>query len=373
MAVVFGVALIGFLAVIWWLAGHGPESGPGFEGEMEDRIEALAARYGTSKVTRDDPIRKVDGVFVRTWRVVMPDVDAVESFVADLTEEVVARQAAFEPVEPEPGDAARVRIDVGVEAFDLHLEIDASRVAVVTLQPTPSPSPAPTPTVRPTLPADARGRLAILLDDAGQTTDLVARATGLPDEVGIAVLPFLPKSSETASAFDRAGHEVWLHLPMEANGGENPGPGAVKVDMTPTEVRIAVHSALTSVPHAVGVNNHMGSRATADLRTMTWVMQELSVRDVAFLDSRTTIRTVAEDAARAQGVPTGRRHVFLDNERTRAAVMTQLEEAVYRARADGQAIAIGHLNPVTVGVLEDQLPGLSRRGVDLVRPSALMQ
>lgn len=371
LAAGLGVALVALAVVTWMLAGGGAGR-PSPDGEdLAARIERIADRHGPLQLIRDDPIEKVDGVFVRTWRVVLPDADAVQAFVADVGREAVARGASSQPVERGPRDAARLRIAAGVEAFDLRIEIAAPRVARAT--PVPTPQPTPTPTVRPTLPADQRGKLAILLDDAGQSLDLVDRAARLPGEVAFAVLPFLPKSSETAAAVHRAGHEVWLHLPMEATGGENPGPGAVMVDMTPDDVRRTVHSALNSVPHAIGVNNHMGSRATADLRTMTWVMQELSARDVAFLDSRTTVQTVAESAARAQGVPTGRRHVFLDNERSRAAIEAQLAEAEYRARADGEAIAIGHLNQVMVEVLESRLPAIGRRGVDLVRASELMR
>ena len=142
---------------------------------------------------------------------------------------------------------------------------------------------------------------------------------------------------------------------------------------TQDELRTAVHSARNDVPHAIGVNNHMGSKVTADLKTMTWIMQELKVRNMAFIDSRTTVRTVAEDAARGQGVPTNRRHVFLDNERDAAAVRRQLEEAVYRSRLEGEAIAIGHLDEVTVRVLAEELPGISKRGADLVNPSDLVR
>lgn len=371
MAVGFGVALVVFAAVVWMLAQRGGGRRSGVEGDLAIRIERLSQLYGASQLTRDDPIRKIDGVFVRTWRVVLPDLPTVEEFVAELGREAEDLGARVEPSETGPGDSARVRVGDGIEAFDVRLQIEAPRVSRST--PLPTPRPSPSPTVRPTLPPDRRGRLAILLDDAGQSLDLVDRAAKLPEQVAFAVLPFLPKSSESASAFDRAGHEVWLHLPMEASGGENPGPGAVRVDMTPDDVRRTVHSALNSVPHAVGVNNHMGSRATADLRTMTWVMQELSARDVAFLDSRTTVDTVAESAARAQGVPTGRRHVFLDNDRSRPAIDAQLAEAVYRARADGEAIAIGHLNQGMLEVLEERLPTIGQRGVDLVRPSDLMR
>ena len=95
--------------------------------------------------------------------------------------------------------------------------------------------------------------------------------------------------------------------------------------------------------------------------------------DLAFLDSRTTVDTVAEVAARAQGVRTGRRHVFLDNERTKDAIRAQLDEAVYRSLMEGEIIAIGHLNEVTLAVLTDILPGLKKRGVDLVAPTELLK
>ncbi len=121
--------------------------------------------------------------------------------------------------------------------------------------------------------------------------------------------------------------------------------------MTSDDLRTAVHSAINNIPHAVGVNNHMGSKVTADLKTMTWIMQELKTRDLAFIDSRTTIDTVAEEAAQAQGVPTNRRHVFLDNERSAAAIRVQLDEAVYRSRMEGEIVAIGHLDKVTIEVL----------------------
>ena len=95
--------------------------------------------------------------------------------------------------------------------------------------------------------------------------------------------------------------------------------------------------------------------------------------DLAFLDSRTTVDTVAEEAARAQGVKTGRRHVFLDNERTEKAIRVQLDEAVYRSRMEGEIIALGHLNEVTLAVLAEEIPGLAKRGVVLVRPTALLR
>jgi polysaccharide deacetylase 2 family uncharacterized protein YibQ len=359
------------LAVAAWLIWREPR---GERRPIEERLVELAAERGVrgEALVKDDPIRKVDGVFERTWRLTFPSREARDGFIGDLQLESAARKAPLVV----PADLALaevgVRLDLGLEVFVLRLRVAERRAKapptrVPTVEPTATPRPQPAP--------GARGRLAILLDDAGQKLDLVEAVIALPDEVGVAVLPFLPKSTETASAVHKAGHEVWLHLPMEPENypANDPGPGAVLVSMDTATLRTAVHSAATSVPFAVGVNNHMGSRATADLKTMTWVMQELSARKLAFIDSRTTTKTMAEVAAKSQGVPFGRRHVFLDNERSPAAIRRQLDEAVYRCRVEGEIIAIGHVDEVTVRVLAAELPGVAARGADLVRPSKLVR
>jgi polysaccharide deacetylase 2 family uncharacterized protein YibQ len=271
------------------------------------------------------------------------------------------------------GRMISLQINHGIETFDLELGLAQPRQAYTQPESIAAPTAvAPTATPRPVPQPGARGRLAILLDDGGQRMDLVASAAALPPEIGIAVLPFLPYSAETATAMHEAGHEVWLHLPMEAVGGSNPGPGALMSGMSDDELHDAVYMAINNIPHVVGINNHMGSKATANLRMMTFVMQDLASMDLAFLDSRTTVDTVAEDAARVQRVKTGRRHVFLDNERTEAAILEQLDEAVYRALIEGEIIAIGHLNDLTVAVLRKEIPKLEQRGVSLARPTDLL-
>ncbi|MCU0234309.1 MAG: divergent polysaccharide deacetylase family protein [Thermoanaerobaculales bacterium] len=360
------------LAAAAWLVWREPRAE---KRPIEERLVELAGARGVrgDALAKDDPIRKVDGVFERTWRFTFPNREARDGFIGDLQLEGAARGAPLVvPADLAPAEVG-VRVDLGPEVFVLRLRVAERRAATAT--PTPVPVVEPTATPRPQPAPGARGSLAILLDDAGQKLDLVAAVIALPDEVGVAVLPFLPKSTETASALHKAGHEVWLHLPMEPENypANDPGPGAILVSMDTASLRTAVHSAATSVPFAVGVNNHMGSRATADLKTMTWVMQELSARDLAFIDSRTTTKTTAELAARAQGVPFGRRHVFLDNERSPAAIRRQLDEAVYRCRVEGEIIAIGHVDEVTVRVLAAELPGVAARGADLVRPSTLVR
>ncbi len=368
-AALAGIAFVVTAAVVlgWWLLrGDGTFLGP-----LDSRLREMAAERGVSEegLVADDPIRKVDGVFVRTWRIEFPNRAARDGFIGDLELEAASRGLTSVLPEDLSADAVAIRIELEKEAFDLRLTLLRKAAA--------APPPVPTPTARPTggPPPDARGRLAVLLDDGGQSLDLVDAAAALPQEVGFALLPFLPKTVETSEALHRAGHEIWLHLPMEPQGypQARPGPGALLMSMSETELRDAVHAAIDNVPHAVGVNNHMGSKVTADLRTMTWVMQEIKARGLAFIDSRTTARTMAEEAARGQGVPANRRHVFLDNRREAPAVRRQLAEAVGRCRMEGEIIAIGHMDEVTIRVLADELPGLSKRGADLVRPSELVR
>jgi polysaccharide deacetylase 2 family uncharacterized protein YibQ len=364
------VAVLILSAVIWMLV----RGDDGVTGPFDARLLELAAERGVvgNAISADDPIRKDGDVFVRTWRLDFPNRSARDGFVGDLQIEGAARGAQVAYPEELGAETVRLRVGFDVEAFDLHLSVREPRpVAARLAEPTPVPSPTPKPQPAP----NARGRLAILLDDGGQKLDLVSTAGALPTEIGFAILPFLPKSAETAVALHEAGHEIWLHLPMEPENypANDPGPGAVLMAMTPDDLRTTIHSAINNIPHAVGVNNHMGSKATADLKTMTWIMQELKTRGMAFIDSRTTVHTVAEEAARAQGVPTNRRHVFLDNERSAAAIRVQLDEAVYRSRMEGEIIAIGHLDKVTIEVLSQELPGLSGRGADLVNPSDLVR
>jgi len=368
--IVVAVALLA--AVIWYLMGGFMIDRPPFE----QRLEELVAARGIPEdaIVRDDPIRKAGKMFVRSWRFSFPDSTARDGFLGDL--EIAGAERKAEMAYPEELAAETVRLliilDDDKEAFDLRLTVRAAPTAEsppVELTAVPSPTPRPQP------PPGARGKLAILLDDGGQKMNLVPAAAELPAAVGFAILPFLPKSSETAVALHRAGHEIWLHLPMEPENypADDPGPGAILMSMTPDELRTTLHSAINNIPHAVGVNNHMGSKATADLKTMTWIMQDLKSRGMAFIDSRTTVHTVAEEAARAQAVPTNRRHVFLDNERSAAAIRSQLDEAIYRSRMEGEIIAIGHLDPVTVEVLSWELPALSALGADLVKPSDLVR
>jgi len=218
------------------------------------------------------------------------------------------------------------------------------------------------------------GELAIILDDAGYSLPAAAELAALPRAVAVAVLPNAPWAREVSRELHQQGREVLLHMPMEPLPGSEPGPGdgAITVGLAPREVADRLGRALEVVAGASGVNNHMGSRATADLPTMQAVMAGLRGRALYFVDSRTSPDSVAEAAARAAGIPTVRREVFLDIVDEPDAVRHALRSAVSRAAADGRALAIGHVHPVTIAVLTTELRVLSP-GVRLVPPSRLTE
>jgi len=237
-----------------------------------------------------------------------------------------------------------------------------------------APTPIPAPSSRAARPQSLPA-IAILIDDLGNDRAAVDRIRGWPWTVSTAVLPELSGSEGAARDLARSGKEVLLHLPMEPKGfpGVKPGPGVVLRSQSDEDITATVEADLASVPGASGVNNHMGSAATADARVMRAVSRVLARRGLFFIDSRTTDATVALDSARSAGVRAASRKVFLDDIQREDAIEASLDGLIEKARADGSAIGIGHPYPSTLAVLDRELPKIAGRGVRLVKISELVE
>ena len=215
--------------------------------------------------------------------------------------------------------------------------------------------------------------LALVFDDAGHNLQDLRPYLELPIPFAVAVLPGLPHSASAARAVRAAGKDLLLHLPMEPLNGEDPGPGAVTTAHDAAAIRALLERALGEVPGAIGVNNHMGSKATADLRVMAELMGLLRDGGRLFLDSRTTAESAAAPAAAAAGVPFLARDVFLDNGHSAAEVRRELGRGVALARRNGGAVLIGHVtSPVSADVLRQMLAGLQRDGVRFIHLEDLL-
>lgn len=213
--------------------------------------------------------------------------------------------------------------------------------------------------------------IAIVIDDLGIAPARAAAALALPAPVTVAVLPYARDAAQVARAARARGHEVLVHLPMEAANGQDPGAGALLASHTSPELARRLQWNLSRLDGYVGVNNHMGSKLTQDSAAMDVVMAQLKRRGLLFLDSRTARGTLAASTARMMGVTTLERDVFLDNVITSEAIRAQLRKTEETARRKGYAIAIGHPHAATIDTLAQWAAGLEARGFRLVPLSAL--
>lgn len=218
----------------------------------------------------------------------------------------------------------------------------------------------------------AQGRLAIIIDDIGYNLPLGKRSADLTGDFTLAVLPFTPHGIELAERAHARGKEIMLHAPMSNRHNYPLGPGGLVNGMQRAEFLAVLRENLTNIPHVKGVNNHMGSLLTEQAEPMGWLMEELKQRELYFVDSRTSAQTQALIMAEQIQLPSRRRDVFLDDERTRTNIRYQLTRAVKQASRQGSAIAIGHPYPETLAELEQLQPLLEHYDVRLVKASLLM-
>ncbi len=215
-----------------------------------------------------------------------------------------------------------------------------------------------------------RGKIVLILDDVGFDHQPLSAAMNIDPNINFSVLPNARRAVDVANLLHEHGFEVLCHLPMEPEHFPrvSPGSGAVLTTMSDAEIAQTTRANLQAVPYARGVNNHMGSRATADRRVMESVLGALP-EGMYFIDSRTTGTSVATAVARQMSVRAASRNVFLDDVATDSGVRQQLRQLAREAEQHGMAIGIGHMYPATVRVLIAEVPRLRRQGFRFVRAS----
>lgn len=219
--------------------------------------------------------------------------------------------------------------------------------------------------------AEKTVQLAIIIDDIGaKASD--AKAFALSKSITFSILPHTNYSTDFSYRASQQNREVMLHMPMESLHKENLGPGPLLANMYPKQITSALLNALETVPHAVGVNNHMGSKLTQMTLQLRSVMVELEANNLFFVDSRTTRFSKATLIAKQHGVKAASRHVFLDHIQDPAFLERQFELALKRATRFKKAILIAHPYPVTLEFLHKKLAQLPSH-VELITVSEYLQ
>ncbi len=224
-------------------------------------------------------------------------------------------------------------------------------------------------------PSEKTVQIAIVIDDLGMDARQAREILSLPAKITLAVIPGLAQSKAIAELATKSKHEVLIHLPMEYHGKNGkPAAGMLRSNMTPMEFLTTVSDDVESVPGAVGINNHEGSALTENRDAMKFLMAELKARNLMFLDSLTSPRSVAYSTAREFGLRSGKRDVFLDNDSDNpSAIDRQFEELVEIARKNGRAIGIGHPHPATIAELRKWITqAQTGRSIEIVPVSRLL-
>ncbi len=223
-------------------------------------------------------------------------------------------------------------------------------------------------------PKDGRPQVAIIIDDIGYDRQLLNQLLALDIPLTFSVLPQSPFFQSSVKAIRTRGHEIMLHQPMEPEEypDVDPGPGALLASMSPDDLIAQLNRNLDALPDVRGVNNHMGSRLTAESPRMYQVFSVLKERRLYFVDSRSTVATVCRPSARMFQVPFAERDIFLDHFQEAGFVRKQFQALMREANKHRQAVAIGHPYPVTVDILREVLPALKKR-VTLVTASEIVR
>lgn len=280
------------------------------------------------------------------------------------------------PIPPrQPTADTRPAVQPGEDAIAAVLRQDEVRISAAAVATVPGARAVPAwqRNAAPAPRSDGRPVIAVIIDDMGVDRRRSRQVVALSGPLTLAYLPYAADVGQQAANARRAGHEIMLHMPMEADGREDPGPQPLTVALGAEETRRRLAAQLDRLGSVVGANNHMGSRFTAHRAPMQVVVAELAARGLFFVDSRTTAGTVAEDVARAGGIPAVARDVFLDNELQAAAVRARLQETEGIARRRGSAIAIGHPHDATLAALAAWIATLRERGFVLVPVSAVVR
>lgn len=201
-------------------------------------------------------------------------------------------------------------------------------------------------------PLAAAGKLAIVIDDIGYRAKEDSAIYALPKEVSVAIIPVAPYATARANKAFEQKRDILIHLPMEPQVRQSIEAGALLVGMNETQIENLIKNAQMQVPNAIGLNNHMGSKATTDKQTMQYLMKSLSQRNLAFLDSKTAGNSVAYKTAKEYGIKALERHIFLDDSDEYNDVQKQFSSALQYARKHGVAVLIGHPRKNSVAVLE---------------------
>ncbi|HOJ10037.1 MAG TPA: divergent polysaccharide deacetylase family protein [Clostridiales bacterium] len=225
-------------------------------------------------------------------------------------------------------------------------------------------------------------KLAIIIDDFGQNRDGVKEMMEIGRPMTFAIMPFLTYTKADANKAHEKGFEVIVHLPMQSQDRDIAswlGPRPIKLGQSNNEIRRIVLDSFRVVPHAVGANIHMGTKSSEDPRVMSCVMKNMEEKNLYFVDSMTSSKSVCREVAKDIKINFVERNYFLEQSsiKTMAYARQQLLTAGELAVKKGYAVVIGHVGSAggrtTARAIKETIPQLEKMGIQLVQVSKLFR
>jgi polysaccharide deacetylase 2 family uncharacterized protein YibQ len=261
-----------------------------------------------------------------------------------------------------------------VSAKNTHAAVSASAKSTPSSGSSAAVSPSAAAQHPPVKAVEKLGTVVFVIDDAGNNLHELEPFLRIPFPLTIAVLPGLPYSAEAAKRIRASGKEVFLHQPMEAVGGQNPGPGAIYSGMSAQEIRTVLSRNIEEIGPVTGMNNHQGSKITMDREAMQTILAFCAENKIYFLDSRTTAETVVPYAARQLGMKIGERDIFVDNDQDKDSMIRYITSGLARAQKNGSAVMIGHTwSPELAPILAAQFPQFVEQGYTIKTASDIIK
>lgn len=222
---------------------------------------------------------------------------------------------------------------------------------------------------------------AIVIDDFGSEDRTgVEEILNLNIPLTCAVMPGMTNSKiDAESAFSR-GHEVILHMPMEASiklPESWYGPKVIRVYNTGAEAVKIVDECINSIPHAVGMNIHMGTGVSKNKEIISSIMNYLKDKNLYFLDSKTVENSVCPASASEVGFNLLSRDIFIENHNNHSYSFTKnaMDKARQIAKENGYVIIIGHVGPEgginTINAIKDSISEYENDGIKFVKLSEI--
>ncbi len=203
-------------------------------------------------------------------------------------------------------------------------------------------------------------KIAIIFDDLGDSLKDLKEIYSLGIPLTVSVIPDRKFSKNIAHIAKRVGFSVLVHIPMEP---KKPSYNFLRQrkkfigsHLSRRENLALVRHYLNSIPFACGANNHMGSKATEDVEIMKLVLKEVKKRRLVFVDSCTSLNSVACRVAKDIGVTCYESKGFLDSCDDYDSIKRKLEYFIKMAKNKREIIIIAHPKTNTIKVLKENIP-----------------